>query len=380
MFITFVLTAFPEDAYFSRIIMTMAALAVGSSMLAFPIALHNWVVTKDHRFWGIILYYGEMALIAVNTVVSFVTLLGLDIPWVKQYEPFSVGSIIYTVFAWGTLFLLDPQHKEFADEQESDAKLNKKISNLTNTFLDTADGQRLVQELAAAEVANRWTVENHMKRKGLARPSTAIPAPEVFHKKELSAPQPLYQPYPQPQPESHATLRNHTPAHQTQDVQVKISTEFDFNVPHTVWFVERDLPYQKAYNKKVQQIDPDFDLRIDARGVLLSRHGNYPFGQMTAEEIAEIKSGQLPACFLNEKPYEAPAPRSKYDNATGNETAVIDVINANDCTCPPAFFEDNPTSEVKAQMNRKPPHCLQNGKRYYEARAEVMCKVCPFFK
>ena len=42
LFISFILTAFPADAYFSQVVMTLAGLLVGASMLAFPVALHNW--------------------------------------------------------------------------------------------------------------------------------------------------------------------------------------------------------------------------------------------------------------------------------------------------------------------------------------------------
>ncbi|MEG7769298.1 hypothetical protein U2086_14750, partial [Listeria monocytogenes] len=74
LFISFILLAFPSDAYFTRAIMTASGLMVGGSMLAFPYALHNWTVTKEHRKWTTILYYTEMAFIAVNTIVSFVSL------------------------------------------------------------------------------------------------------------------------------------------------------------------------------------------------------------------------------------------------------------------------------------------------------------------
>jgi len=188
MFITFVLTAFPKDAYLSRVIMTAAALAVGLSMIAFPIALHDWVVTKEHRKWGIFLYYGEMALIAVNTVVSFITLLGLDVPWAKDYEPFSVASIIYTVFAWGTLALTDPQHKEYADEQDNETDRRRDVEMVKRQFRKTEEGKELIRQMAAAEIAAEWTVEKHLKHKGLSQSHMVPVAGTPFEKKAADVP------------------------------------------------------------------------------------------------------------------------------------------------------------------------------------------------
>lgn len=164
MFINFVLTAFPEDAYFSRVLMTIAGMAVGASMLAFPYALHNWIITKAHRFYGVPLYYGEMLIIGVNTVTSFVSLLakysGYDAPeWVVLYEPFSVASIIYTVFAWGTLFLTDPDHQLAAQERDAEAKFAQKVAAKRQEFLDSQEGEDLVIEIASQDIRERWNVD-----------------------------------------------------------------------------------------------------------------------------------------------------------------------------------------------------------------------------
>src|SRR5689334_10866076 len=67
LFISFVLEAFPPNAYFSRFIMSLAGILIGGSMLAFPVALHNWAVHGTHRKVTAALYYGEIFLIGVNT-------------------------------------------------------------------------------------------------------------------------------------------------------------------------------------------------------------------------------------------------------------------------------------------------------------------------
>lgn len=192
LFISFVLTAFPQDAYFSRVVMTVAGLAVGASMLAFPIALHYWVITKQHRKWAIPLYYGEMLIIGINTVVSFVTLLskmtGYAAPeWAILFEPFSVVSIIYTVFAWGTIFQTDPAHKLQADEQEAETRFAQKLARKRDEFIDSAEGEDLIIQIASQDIKTRWNMERFADgKKHFGTSNTAIPASALFVKKEAT--------------------------------------------------------------------------------------------------------------------------------------------------------------------------------------------------
>jgi hypothetical protein len=157
LFITFVLTAFPKDAYFSRVIMTGAGLAVGASMLAFPYALHNWAFEKKHRKTTVILYYLEMLFIAINTIVSFVNLLavvtGYNAPaWAILYEPFSIVSIIYVIFAWGTIFLSDPQSKTKQAEREYDETFKQEVARVKLDFLQSQQGREAIAEAAKREI------------------------------------------------------------------------------------------------------------------------------------------------------------------------------------------------------------------------------------
>ena len=66
--------------------------------LAFPIALHNWAVQGWHRKITAGLYYGEIFIIGVNTIVAFAHLLSVNAgraapEWVLLYEPFSIFGL-----------------------------------------------------------------------------------------------------------------------------------------------------------------------------------------------------------------------------------------------------------------------------------------------
>lgn len=165
IFISFVLDAFPENAYLSRIVMTVAGVMVGGSMIAFPLALHLWAVEKIHRRVTIALYYVEMLIIAVNSIVAFTALLNKNAAlsqtpeWVLLYEPFSIGAIVYTLAAWGTILLLDPAHKRKAKDQANQEKFEDKISNRMAEFLDSAEGEDVIMDIATRRAYEEFSPE-----------------------------------------------------------------------------------------------------------------------------------------------------------------------------------------------------------------------------
>ena len=197
LFISMVLSAFPEDAYFSRIVMGLAGFLIGLSMLAFPVALHTWTVEKTHRNVTTALYYVEMAFIAVNTVVSFIVLLGKNtgyqVPeWAVLYEPFSVAAIVYTLAAWGTVFLLDPEHKRTQKAREADEKFQDLLADKMVEFVESVEGEQVILEVATNKIRERYDPSNYAPGKkhfGVSKGS--VPAPHPFVRKEATAPFPL---------------------------------------------------------------------------------------------------------------------------------------------------------------------------------------------
>jgi hypothetical protein len=161
LFISFVLSAFPDKAYVSRTIMTVAGGLVGLSMIAFPYALHKWAVDPDHRRWTVALYYGEIVFIAVNTIISFVTLLaknaGYAAPeWAIAYEPFSILAIVYTLIAWGTVFLKDPRHKSTVKGLQALQTFDDKVSDKLVEFVDSVEGLQAIQRVAEHKIAQMF--------------------------------------------------------------------------------------------------------------------------------------------------------------------------------------------------------------------------------
>lgn len=189
LFITFVLTAFPVDAYFTRTIMTAAGLAVGCSMLAFPYALHNWVITKKHRLITAIAYYIEMVFIAINTIVSFVNLLAryanyAPPEWTVLYEPFSILSLIYVVAAWGTVFLSDPAAKRKAQAREFQENFEEQVSSTKLEFLKSDEGRAAIANAALVDI-NQTITADRISRPFLKGNSGLVIDPQKgFVKKE----------------------------------------------------------------------------------------------------------------------------------------------------------------------------------------------------
>lgn len=194
LFVSFVLTAFPSNAYFSRLVMIVAGLLIGASMVAFPYALHTWAISGKHRQVTIALYYGEMAIIALNTVVSFAALLfeyaQIVLPdWILWYEPFSIISIVYTLFAWGTIFLTDPAAKAKAKELEADQEFARLVAEKKMEFLNSLEGEDAIMAAASAEIEKSFgtaNFENGKRHFGSGKTTTSqvvrqVETPEPVH-------------------------------------------------------------------------------------------------------------------------------------------------------------------------------------------------------
>jgi len=192
LFVSFVLTAFPLDAYLSRVVMLIAGLLIGASSIAFPIALHQWAIEKTHRAWTTAFYYGEILIMAINTVVSFMSLLGdhtgYAVPkWALLYEPFSVGAIVYTMFAWGTVFLLDPQHRRTQRARQMTDDYEDAVSKKRMEFVHSIEGEQAIADAASADIAT-MLLEQRNGKKHFGAHEVAV-NPEVgFVAKEVSVP------------------------------------------------------------------------------------------------------------------------------------------------------------------------------------------------
>lgn len=178
LYISFVLTAFPPNAYLSRAVMSLAGLLVGASAIAFPIALHTWTIEKNHHNWTTAFYYGEIAIMAINTVVSFMTLLSQNnnyVPpeWATLYEPFSVGAIVYTLFAWGTVFLLDPEHKAIQQDRQFKSNYEKEISNKKMEYLQSIEGADSIALAANEDIQEILRQQRNGKKHFGSVPTTA---------------------------------------------------------------------------------------------------------------------------------------------------------------------------------------------------------------
>ena len=195
LFITFVLGAFGEKAYFQKAVMTIAGVLIGGSMLAFPYALHKWAISGTHRTVTTVLYFGEILIIGVNTLVSFSSMLakfgGTVLPeWISLYEPFTILGAVYTLVAWAIIFTTDPAAKITEQELAAEQKFKARVSNKKLEFLDSLEGEDAVMKVALADIAESFDPErfsNDKKHFGTAKksqPAEPALAEQLFAKKQ----------------------------------------------------------------------------------------------------------------------------------------------------------------------------------------------------
>ena len=159
LYISFVLQAFPADAYLSRAIMTLAGILIGASAIAFPVALHSWTIERNHHAWTTGFYYGEILFLAMNTVVAFMSLLsrnaGYAAPaWAIMFEPFSIMAIIYTLGSWGTVFILDPEHKRTQMDRQLKDDFETEVAKKRLEFVRSVEGENAIAAFASNDIQN----------------------------------------------------------------------------------------------------------------------------------------------------------------------------------------------------------------------------------
>ena len=76
--------------------------------------------------------------------------------WVLLYEPFSIVAIVYTLLAWGTVFLLDPSSKVRQREQLAEQKFHDAVSKKELEFLDSIEGRQAIADAATAKVKAKY--------------------------------------------------------------------------------------------------------------------------------------------------------------------------------------------------------------------------------
>jgi len=177
LFIAFVLSAFPADAYVMRLALTFGGLMVGASGLAFPYALHHWAVSGAHQTAARLFYYGEMGILGANIVIAFTKLLeihaGWAAPaWVNQFEPYTVGAVVYTIAAWGTLFILDPistaKAQQIKNAQQFESRVAERMADmLDDGALDGEIHNQALERLGKIGAASR-------RKSGLRTPANTF--------------------------------------------------------------------------------------------------------------------------------------------------------------------------------------------------------------
>lgn len=146
MFITGIL---PAESYGLRTLITLGVIAVGLNAVALPIGLHFWAVEGTHRALAIVFYALDMVIIGLNLVTAFSTLAGNPPGWVEQYEPYSVGMLVFALASWGVLKIVDPGERANLDLLKAQQNFRVKAIQQAAAFLDSAEGRATIA--AAAE-------------------------------------------------------------------------------------------------------------------------------------------------------------------------------------------------------------------------------------
>jgi hypothetical protein len=182
MFVTGIL---PADAYGLRLLITLGVIMVGLNAVALPVALHYWAVSGFHRALAIAFYAADMLILAVNMVTSFSTISGHAPAWVVNYEPYSVGMLVFALASWGILKIADPGERAALKLARAQADFQVKAIEKAAAYLDSLEGEQAVAQAAGELIPDLFNAANIRKRPrswGNVPTGEGIPAENFFNK------------------------------------------------------------------------------------------------------------------------------------------------------------------------------------------------------
>ena len=97
-----------------------------------------------------------------------------------------MGAIVYTLFAWGTVFLLDPEHKRTQQVRELKDNYETEVSNKRMEFIRSIEGEQAIAAAASADIQEMLSSQRNGK-KHFGSP-VGIPASAPFVSHEASLP------------------------------------------------------------------------------------------------------------------------------------------------------------------------------------------------
>jgi hypothetical protein len=77
-----------------------------------------------------------------------------------------VISIVYTLGAWGTIFLTDPNIKARETEHAAQVEFEKRVSEKTREFLDTVEGEDAIALAAIEKIRRNFNTETGKRHFG----------------------------------------------------------------------------------------------------------------------------------------------------------------------------------------------------------------------
>ncbi len=162
--VQFIVGILPPAAYGLRALMTVGVVLVGLNAVALPLALHYWAVEGFHRGLAIVFYVGDMLILGVNMVTAFSTLSGHAPEWVTQYEPYSVGMLVFALASWGILKIADPGERAALKLAKAQANFRVKAIEKAAEYLDTIEGEQAIAQAAGELVPELFNSYGIKKR------------------------------------------------------------------------------------------------------------------------------------------------------------------------------------------------------------------------
>lgn len=159
MFLTVMQSAFPSGVMGA---LAMAgALMTAASALTLPIALHWWFAPGIQYIWGIMFWFFDILILALNSMLAYSQAIGNADQWLATWQMISPITPLFAVLGWGIAFLSDPSHKLRHAQIELEADL---IDIQADQLREAAKAQRVFKLIDEGANAQALSIASNLSQ------------------------------------------------------------------------------------------------------------------------------------------------------------------------------------------------------------------------
>lgn len=130
------------------------AVMTAVSAITLPLALHFWFKPGLQFIWGVIFWFVDVVVLALNSILAFAIASGnITDSWLLVWGELSPATPLVAVLGWGLAFLFDPSQKLMHAKAEHEADLIDIYAEQMRQAAKEANTYQIIQRGAHQQAA-----------------------------------------------------------------------------------------------------------------------------------------------------------------------------------------------------------------------------------